>query len=1067
MSKFISLTKITKPGLPEVYNRTRLFNLLDKASARQLVWVAGPPGAGKTTLVCSYIDQRKINCLWYQIDETDADLASFFHYLGLAAKKAAPKKRTPLPHLTAEYQAGLSVFTRVFFQNLYSRLKAPFTIVFDDYQQVSDSSAIHEAIKDGLIVLPDGGTVILLSRNEPPATLARTHVNQEMSILGWKDLSLTADESRGIAKLWGMQKSVKDVLRLLHGKAEGWAAGLVLMLERIKSGQAAPQALTDLGTDTLFDYFAGEILQQTDPEVRDFLLKTSLLPNMTAKMAESLTGNKDANKILSQLSRNHYFTEKNIKTESTYQYHPMFREFLVSSFNQLIPEQEKKNTQRKAIEILEENGHLEAAVKMALTAGEWQQLASIIGKHARELVEQGRYETVYNWIMHLPAEMTSNEPWLQFWLGTCRLPFVVNESRSHFESAYKMFERDKNINGLCLCWSLIVETYLYEWGNFKPLDGWIEKLDDLLSQNKEPLTKEVSARITASMFSALIYRQPHHQDFQLWEQRARSLLNSDLELHHRVMIGNQLILYYSWIGNLAKASLVIEILTPALGGKNIQPLTMIIWKSMEGMYLWLTLKNNECLDSIESGLDLANKSGIHIWDFMLYAQGMYGAVNNNDFARANELLKAMSESMHGNRRLDAAHYHYQAASLALLNEDLPRSLEHARNAVERAEEAGSPFPITLAKLALAQALFERGEDSDAYLQLEQALEINQGIKSSYIEYHKYLLEAYFLLQRGHENDALPSLRSAFSLGKEHGFMTMTWWRPDLMSSLCALAIKNEIETDHAITLIRKQNLTPAGDTTEIENWPWPIKIYTLGRFSIVINDTPLKFNSRAQSKPIELLKILVALGGREVSEHRFVEALWPDAEGDSAHSAFDTTLHRLRKLIGNDKAIILQDSRLTLDSKYCWVDVWVYERVIGRLESKIRQGSNDEVIRLTDKIFSLYQGYFLGDSADMYWAITLRDRLHSKFSRQLSAVGQKLKDENQLEQAIDYYLRALEIDSLAEVFYQRLIEGYLDQGRHADAMRTYQRCKDTLNAVLGVDPSPATRKLVDIPKSDQ
>ncbi len=1059
MSKSISLAKITKPGLPEVYNRTRLFDLLDKASTRQLIWVAGPPGAGKTTLVCSYIDQRKINCLWYQIDETDSDLASFFHYLGLAAKKAAPRKRTPLPHLTPEYQAGISAFTRGFFQELFARLKSPFTIVFDDYQQIPDQCAIHEAIKDGLIVLPEGGTVILLSRTEPPATLARTHMNQAMSILGWKDLSLTPDESRGIAKLWGLQKSVTGILRLLHGKAEGWAAGLVLMLERISSGHDTPQAINDLGTDTLFDYFASEILQQTEPEVRDFLLKTSLLPSMTINMAEALTGNTNTKKVLAQLNRNYYFTEKKVKTEAVFQYHPMFREFLQASFEQLLPDDEKKQLQGKAALILEENGHLEAAVASVLKIKDWKRLALIISAHAPELMKQGRYETLHGWLKALPDEMINFQPWLRFWLGTCRMPFSVMESRQQFEAAYNLFEKADDIQGLCLCWSSIIETYLYEWGNFKPLDGWIEKLDHLMARHKEPPSAEIGARITASMFSALMYRQPQHKDFPVWEQRARSLIDSEMELHHRIMIGNQLVLYYSWIGDLAKASLVIEILGPAVAKKNVAPLTLVIWHSMEAMYLWLTLKNDECLESIDKGLELARSTGIHIWDFMLYAQGMYGAVNNNDLTKAEELLKAMSESMHGNRRLDSAHYHYQAASLALLRDDLPLSLEHARNAKERAEEAGSPFPLTLARLALAQALFERDEDDEAYRQLEQALEINKAIKSQYIEYHKHLLEGYFHSQRGRDKEALPCIKAAFALGKQHGFMTMTWWRPDLMASLCSLAIRHNIETEHAVSLIRKQNLAPMGESADIENWPWPIKIYTLGRFSVALNDTPLRFNSRAQSRPLELLRILVAFGGREVSEARFVEALWPDADGDAAHRAFDTTLHRLRKLIVNDKALTLQDGRLTLDPKHCWVDVWVFERLLGKLENRLHNESDTEILTLTDKIFNLYQGYFLGDSPDLIWAMALRDRLHSKFTRQVSAVGARLESQNQWDRAMDYYQRALEIDPLTESFYQRLIEGYQQQGRSAEATRTYQRCKHTLKALLDVNPSPATQAL--------
>ncbi|MGH8583355.1 MAG: hypothetical protein ACREWG_11340 [Gammaproteobacteria bacterium] len=104
--------KISPPRSRHVLARTRLFARIDAARTHRALWITGPPGAGKTTLASSYIQERKLRALWYQLDAGDGDIASFFHYLGLSVKALAPRYRKPLPPLTPEYLPGLLTFTR-------------------------------------------------------------------------------------------------------------------------------------------------------------------------------------------------------------------------------------------------------------------------------------------------------------------------------------------------------------------------------------------------------------------------------------------------------------------------------------------------------------------------------------------------------------------------------------------------------------------------------------------------------------------------------------------------------------------------------------------------------------------------------------------------------------------------------------------------------------------------------------------------------------------------------------------------------------------------------------------
>lgn len=209
-----------------------------------------------------------------------------------------------------------------------------------------------------------------------------------------------------------------------------------------------------------------------------------------------------------------------------------------------------------------------------------------------------------------------------------------------------------------------------------------------------------------------------------------------------------------------------------------------------------------------------------------------------------------------------------------------------------------------------------------------------------------------------------------------------------------------------------------------------------------------------------MLKALITFGGSEVNENQLIDALWYDADGDVAHKSFATTLHRLRKLIGNDKVIQLQEGRVTLDHRYCWVDVWAFERILGQVDAAWKEVISEkdmaQIIRLSEKAIEMYKGTFLAGETDQPWTISFRERLRSKFLRNVGKVGFYWEHVGDLNKAINCYLKGLEVDDLAEEFYQRLMICYQRLGRRAEALATYNRCRHTLSAVLGVEPSRET-----------
>jgi len=1038
--------KIICPNTAKIIHRARLFNVLDEARQQaKIIWIAAPGGSGKTTLVSSYLEKKSVAHCWYQIDQDDRDLATFFHYLGLAGKLAAPRRKKAVPKLTPEYQQGIPAFTRHFFKDISSRLQSDGLIVLDNFQLLAETDPIPVLLTDIVESLSAGVSLLIISRHLPPSTMVTFAVKRQLFVIDAKLMRFAEDEWLAASQLFSNKHS-KEKLLSLHHKLDGWIAGLVLLPD-------TPSAFdnTDtsgLGIEILDTYIAEQFLSSLTVETSELLMKVCYMPHITATAAQAVSHISHAKKLLVGLAQKNLFVLQ--QGDKGYTLHPLVREYLKQRAEDSLSKQQLHDLRLATAQALLAENECEAAADLLLELKAWQALVLVILNYAAELHDSGRIESLQRYISALPQEFIRCEPWINFWKGKISAYNDVIAALDLYDTAYTGFMKKSDVKGVYMAWYSAVSVICSTLQGDDRLITWVNRYTELSTIYPEPPQALPKGFIDAILLQSYFCSGLDPEKRVFLQARLAGSIDEATDPLMRLHMMSYYVHVAIISGIKASDKVIIERFESHLDEMKEDPVLYLGALTVCSLVAWSFNDFDKLLNLEWRALEVAKESGTSVFDCHIYAKIVIAALGLNKFDLARQYINIMRENIaEKNQVYQSLYFSCMIYAGTYMNEtsELEKTTRHYLGILESAQ---FPAFILHNKLFYTYYLCVQKKTKAALVLHDDLLNQVEKLAFPGLSIRFYMIYAKIFFNDGKLDRCDSYLSKSFTIARNNELITYGNWDPKLMVWACQRALILGIETAYVNRFIEIHYVNLPQPSSICHPWPWPFRIYTFGGFELKTRNGVIHQRQRA-GKSFALLKTLVKAQDRLLTNDAIKETLYIDDDPDKRSQLLDTQIHRLRKLLGNEQTVLRQGDSIKLNLKYFWIDTREFEALS---KQKI---TTENALEIAKRLQELYQGEYLPDDESIE-VIAHRERYRNMYLATLFKCIDHM--ETEIDKAIEYCQNALLLEPLSEPLYRKLMSVYLRQSNRDMAEATLAQCRKLVKHHLDSEVSSETLSLL-------
>jgi LuxR family maltose regulon positive regulatory protein len=416
-------TKFAVPRGPiTMVPRRRLLDALDAGVQGPLTLLAAPAGAGKTALLSSWIAAGRAPgpVAWLSLDGDDADRRRFWRAVLATLSDATGDARMRALAVSPREPVDVDLVLPALVDALDARAD-PVVLVLDDLHQVAD--VVREDIERLVRYPPPVLRLVLATRADPPIGLGRLRLEGWLTEIRSRDLAFTLDEAVALFDALDVAIAPAEV-ETLWRRTEGWSAALCLAAMSVRAHPEPKRFIEHFaGTDaTVSDYLLSEVLARQPPDVREFLLRTSIVDMVCGELADALTGGSDGQRMLARLEHSGALLAPLDEHGVWYHYHPLFAELLRAELRaQLGGELEELH--RRAAVWLAAHGDRTAALRHVAAGRVWDLGTQLVIEHWIDFMINGEMAALRPVLEAMPRERVDACPELSLAFGAAMLAF--------------------------------------------------------------------------------------------------------------------------------------------------------------------------------------------------------------------------------------------------------------------------------------------------------------------------------------------------------------------------------------------------------------------------------------------------------------------------------------------------------------------------------------------------------------------------------------------------------------------------------------------------------------------